>query len=211
MDDKIGGTFWLPLLSPPLPLYPHAYHAVCTLPCTQMHLSRHVLIMLCGSRNLIHVHRYWFSSFSFLLCIPLFLHLFLVLSPLPLGVGGEPAVSLWEEDENTGYTRNTGSLTRYTAHHLFWFIFFILERNDRLQSTFNLSSSCVCLWSVHLYNHSILHRPPDPFSVCITILQPIMERRNDEHSKNTLHPACHTSESKPCLSTERERKIGRQR
>lgn len=44
------------------------------------------------------------------------------------------------------------------------------------------------------------------FFVWIRILEPIMGRQNDECWKKTLHPACHTSESQPCLSTERGRK-----
>lgn len=42
------------------------------------------------------------------------------------------------------------------------------------------------------------------FSEWITRLQPIIGRQNSECWKR-LHPACHMSESQPCLSTERGR------
>lgn len=73
---------------------------------------------------------------------------------------------------------------------------------------------CVCVCAVRPCVHTntpfsaghLTH-----FSVWIRILQPIMGRQNDECWKKTLHPACHTSESQPCLSTEaREEKRDRE-
>lgn len=49
------------------------------------------------------------------------------------------------------------------------------------------------------------------FSVWITILQPITDRRNDECCKKSLHPACHTSEFQSCLSTESEAGMEREK
>lgn len=144
------------------------------------------------------------SFFFFLQCNPLFISL----SPCHW-VRGENQLAAFERTQWIQHERRLPNNL-----DLFSFICYLSATTALLQSIILLCVGCMCRYAcarVCAVRPSVHTNTPfstghlTHFSVWITILQPIIGRQNGECWKKTLHPACHTSESQPCLSTERGR------
>lgn len=146
-----------------------------------------------------------------------FLHSFFFLQCNPLFISLSPCHGVWGENQLTACERTQWIQHERRLPHnldLFSFICYLSATTALLQSIILL---CVgCMWR-NVRKHVCAVRPSihtntlfstghlTHFSVWITRLQPIMGRQNGECWKKTLHPACHTSESQPRLSTKRGR------
>lgn len=170
--------------------------AACTC-CTSTH---HVPIMLCSKlRPDSCAQVLIFFPFFLFQCNPLFIWL----SPCPW---------VWERNQPVACERGSSKFnTLHTLLYVFFFSFlficYLSASNAALQRIIRLcvgcmyrhacASGCVFLRSVHA-NTSFSTGHLTHFSPWITLLQPITGTQN---AGKRPHPACHTSESQPCLST----------
>ena len=152
------------------------------------------------------------SFFFFLQCNPLFISL-------------SPCHWVWGENQLAACERTQWIQHERRLPHnldLFSFICYLSATAALLQSIIQLCVGCMCRYAracscVCAVHPSVYTNTPfstghlTHFSAWITRLQPIMGRQNGECWKKTLHPACHTSESQPCLSTEWGRDGGREK